>query len=145
MFSRFSMAEIGKNLYIAYTDDIKYVIYESFSPVTNITRTLIILDFVKFKFRVYKKKCPISAVKTKITKYFLLTYKFYGRSYIAYTDDIKYVIYAFFSTDTINTSTPIILDFVKVKFRDYKFFFPISTVYKFKFIIFVSRKKIDNI
>ena len=61
---------------------------------------------------------------------FSLTYKFYGRSYIAYTDDIKYVIYAFFSTDTINTSTPIILDFVKVKFRDYKFFFPISAVKK---------------
>ena len=64
------MAEIGKNLYIAYTDDIKYVIYEFFSPDTNITRTLIILDFVNFKFRVYKKKCPISAVKKKFTKYF---------------------------------------------------------------------------
>ena len=71
-FSRFSMAEIGKNLYIAYTDDIKYVIYEIFSPVTNITRTLIRLDFVKFKFRVYKKKCPISAVTKKIYEIFSL-------------------------------------------------------------------------
>ena len=48
--------------YIAYTDDTKYVIYAFFSPYTNITRTPTILDFVKFKFRVYKKKCPISTV-----------------------------------------------------------------------------------
>ena len=64
------MARICKRVYIAYTGVIKYVIYAFFSRDTNITRTLIILDFVKFKFRVYKKKCPISAVKKKITKYF---------------------------------------------------------------------------
>ena len=56
------MAKIGKRVYIAYTDVIKYVIYAFFSPDTNITRTLIILDFIKFKFRVYKKKCPISTM-----------------------------------------------------------------------------------
>ena len=123
------MAEIGKNLYIAYTDDIKYVIYEIFSPVTNITRTLIILDFVKFKFRVYKKKCPISAVKKKIRNIFVnvqilraILYRVYGRHKIRY-------IRIFFDR-YYNTSTPIILDFVKVKFRDYKCFFPISAVKK---------------
>ena len=42
------------------------------------------------------------------------------RVYIAYTDVIKYVIYAFFSPDTNITLTQIILDFVKVKLRVYK-------------------------
>ena len=47
------MARICKRVYIAYSGVIKYVIYAFFSRDTNITRTLIILDFVKFKFRVY--------------------------------------------------------------------------------------------
>ena len=66
MFNRFAMASIGKRVSIAYKDVIKYIIYAFFSQYTNNTWTLILLNFVYTRFRVYNNYFLSPPCKNKL-------------------------------------------------------------------------------